>query len=198
MHIIAESACQPYAWFRKTIGFFACLRMFPVCQAYTPKKSISLQPRGWCLYQVNHGWVHHAPPNVNYTRERIYRETEKEQQRGCLYFRCTANHFPSAPTGISRFGFLFLLFACPKKDFAKDIFLIRLAKSRECRPSFRKKSLIIFSSKREKSVEYRVRGTFPEKKFPPTGCKTWKKCGIQGEEVFSKKLFAQTTKKCGI
>lgn len=113
-----------------------------------------------------------CPPNVNYTRERIYRETEKEQQRGCLYFRCTANHFPSAPTGISRFGFLFLLFACPKKDFAKDIFLIRLAKSRECRPSFRKKSLIIFSSKREKSVEYRVRGTFPEKKFPPTGCKT--------------------------
>ena len=73
--------------------------------------------------------------------------------------------FPSASTVISRSGFLFLLFLCPKKDFVKDVFLIRLAKSRECRPSFCKKSLIFFSSKREKSVEYRVRGTFPEKSF---------------------------------
>ena len=46
MRIFAESVCQPYARFRKTGGFFACLRAFPVCQAYTPKKSISLQPRG--------------------------------------------------------------------------------------------------------------------------------------------------------
>lgn len=44
--IIAESVCQPYAWFRQTGGFFACLRAFPVCQVYTPKKSISLQPKG--------------------------------------------------------------------------------------------------------------------------------------------------------
>lgn len=60
--IFAKSVCQPYARFRKTGGFFACLRAFPVCQAYTPKKSISLQPRGECLYQVNHGLVHHEPP----------------------------------------------------------------------------------------------------------------------------------------
>ena len=88
-----------------------------------------------------------------------------------LIFPLRRNRFPSAPTGIGRSGFLFLPFLCPKKDFVKDVFLIRLSKLRECRLSFRKKSLIIFSSKREKSVEYRVRGTFPEKKFPPTGCK---------------------------
>ena len=35
--IIAESVCQPYARFRKTGGFFACLRVFPVCQVYTQK-----------------------------------------------------------------------------------------------------------------------------------------------------------------
>ena len=46
MRIFAESVCQPYARFRKTGGFFACLRAFPVCQVYTQKKSISLQPRG--------------------------------------------------------------------------------------------------------------------------------------------------------
>lgn len=37
MRIIAESVCQPYARFRKTGGFFACLRVFPVCQVYTQK-----------------------------------------------------------------------------------------------------------------------------------------------------------------
>ena len=61
-------------------------------------------------------------PNVNYTRERIYRKTEKEQQRERPFLRCAANRFPSAPTGINRSGFLFLLFLCPKKDFVKDIF----------------------------------------------------------------------------
>lgn len=39
--IIAESVCQPYARFRKTGGFFACLRVFPVCQVYTKKNNIS-------------------------------------------------------------------------------------------------------------------------------------------------------------
>ena len=90
--------------------------------------------------------------------------------------------------------FSFSAFSLSEKNFVKDVFLIRLAKSREWRPSFRKKSLIIFSSKREKSVEYRVRGTFPEKKFPPTGCKTWKKCGIQGEEVFLKNFSLKPQK----
>ena len=35
--IIAESVCQPYERFRKTGGFFACLRAVPVCQVYTQK-----------------------------------------------------------------------------------------------------------------------------------------------------------------
>ena len=37
MRIFAESVCQPCARFRKTGGFFACLRVFPVCQVYTQK-----------------------------------------------------------------------------------------------------------------------------------------------------------------
>ena len=37
MRIFAESVCQPYARFRKTGGFFACFRVFPVCQVYTQK-----------------------------------------------------------------------------------------------------------------------------------------------------------------
>lgn len=73
--------------------------------------------------------------------------------------------------GISRSGFLFLLFLCPKKDFAKDVFFDSIIKAKRVPTVFLQKSLIFFSSKREKSVEYKVRGTFPEKKFPPTGCK---------------------------
>ena len=41
MRIFAESVCQPYARFRKTGGFFACLRAFPVCQVHTQKINIS-------------------------------------------------------------------------------------------------------------------------------------------------------------
>ena len=37
MRIFAESVCQPYARFRKTGGFFACLRAVPVCHVYTQK-----------------------------------------------------------------------------------------------------------------------------------------------------------------
>ena len=85
--------------------------------------------------------------------------------------------------GISRSGFLFLLFLCPKKDFAKDVFFDSIIKAKRVPTVFLQKSLIFFSSKREKSVEYRVRGTFPEKKFPLKGYQTRKKCGIQGEGV---------------
>ena len=44
--IIAESVCQPYAKFRKTGGFFACLRAFPVCQVYTQKNQYLCNQRG--------------------------------------------------------------------------------------------------------------------------------------------------------
>lgn len=94
--------------------------------------------------------------------------------------------FSECADGNQPIRFSFSAFSLSEKRFRERYFLIRLSNSRECRLSFRKKSLIILSSKREKSVEYRVRGTFPEKKFPPSGCKTWKKCGIQGEEVFWK------------
>ena len=138
MRIFAESVCQHTQDFAKQADFSPVCGCFP-CVRCTHKK-INIPATKGVVFVSGEPWVGSPwTPNVNYTRERIYRETEKEQQRGCLYFRCAANCFPSAPMGISRSGFLFLLFLCPKKDFAKDIFLIRLAKSRECLPSFRKK-----------------------------------------------------------
>ena len=108
-----DSAKQ--ADFSPVCGRFPCVR-------YTHKK-INISATKGVVFVSGEPWVGSPwTPNVNYTRERIYRKTEKEQQRGCLYFRCAANRFPSAPTRINRSGFLFLLFLCPKKDFAKDIF----------------------------------------------------------------------------
>ena len=88
-----------------------------------------------------------------------------------LIFPLRRESLPECADGNQPIRFSFSAFSLSEKRFRKRCFLIRLSKLRECRLSFRKKSLIIFSSKREKSVEYRVRGTFPEKKFPPTGCK---------------------------
>ena len=90
--------------------------------------------------------------------------------------------------------FSFSAFLCPKKDFVKNIILTRLAKSRECRSSFRKKSLIIFSSKREKSVEYRVRGTFPEKSFRRQVVKPEKSVEYRVRKFF-RKTFRSNHKK---
>ena len=56
MHIFAESVCQPYARFRKTGGFFACLRAFPVCQAYTPKK-INISATKGVVFVSGEPWV---------------------------------------------------------------------------------------------------------------------------------------------
>lgn len=121
-HVSSRNRCVSHtkdsakqADFSPVCGCFPCVR-------YTHKK-INISATKGVVFVSGEPWVGSPwTPNVNYTRERIYRKTEKEQQRGCLYFRCTANRFPSAPTGISRSGFLFLLFLCPKKDFAKDIF----------------------------------------------------------------------------
>ena len=106
--------------------------------------------------------------------------------------------FSECADGNQPIRFSFSAFSLSEKRFRERCFSDSISKVERVPTVFPQKSLIIFSSKREKSVEYRVRGTFPEKKFPPTGCKIGKKCGIQGEEVFFKKLFAQTTKKCGI
>ncbi len=54
--IIAESVCQPYARFRKTGGFFAWLRAFPVCQAYTPKK-INISATKGVVFVSGEPWV---------------------------------------------------------------------------------------------------------------------------------------------
>lgn len=105
----------------QTGGFFACLRAFPVCQVYTQKNQYLCNQGGSvCIRWTMGGFT--MNPQCELYKRKIYRKTEKEQQRGCPFLRCAANHFPSAPTRISRSGFLFLLFLCPKKDFAKDIF----------------------------------------------------------------------------
>ena len=59
---------------------------------------------------------------------------------------------------------------------------------------FPQKSLTFFSSKREKSVEYRVRGLSLKKSFRRQVVKSEKKCGIQGEEVFSKNFSLKPQK----
>ena len=121
-HVSSRNQCVSHtqdsakqADFSPVCGCFPCVR-------YTHKK-INISATKGVVFVSGEPWVGSPwTPNVNYTRERIYRETEKEQQRECPFLRCAANRFPSAPTGIGRSGFLFLLFLCPKKDFVKDIF----------------------------------------------------------------------------
>ena len=102
--------------------------------------------------------------------------------------------FSECADGNQPIRFSFSAFSLSEKRFRERCFSDSISKVERVPTVFPQKSLIIFSSKREKSVEYRVRGTFPEKKFPPTGCKTWKKCGIQGEEVFLKNFSLKPQK----
>ena len=102
--------------------------------------------------------------------------------------------FSECADGNQPIRFSFSAFSLSEKRFRERCFSDSISKVERVPTVFPQKSLIIFSSKREKSVEYRVRGTFPEKKFPPTGCKIWKKCGIQGEEVFSKNFSLKPQK----
>ena len=89
--------------------------------------------------------------------------------------------------------FSFSAFSLSEKRFRKRYFLIRLSKLRECRPFFCKKVWYFFrpNAKKVWNIGWE---DFPWKKFPPTGCKIWKKCGIQGEEVFSKNFSLKPQK----
>ena len=69
--IIAESVCQPYARFRKTGGFFACLRAFPVCQVYTQKNQYLCNQGGSVCIRWTMGGFTMNPQCELYKRKNI-------------------------------------------------------------------------------------------------------------------------------
>ena len=105
--------------------------------------------------------------------------------------------FSERADGNQPIRFSFSAFSLSEKRFREGCFSDSISKVERVPTVFPQKSLIIFSSKREKSVEYRVRGTFPEKSFRRQVVKSEKSVEYRVRNFF-KKLFAQTTKKCGI
>ena len=69
--IIAESVCQPYARFRKTGGFFACLRAVPVCQVYTQKNQYLCNQGGSVCIRRTMGGFTMNPQCELYKRKNI-------------------------------------------------------------------------------------------------------------------------------
>lgn len=74
------------------------------------------------------------------------------------------------------------------------MFFDLIIKAKRVPTVFPQKSLIIFSSKREKSVEYRVRGTFPEKSFRRQVVKSEKSVEYRVRKFFQK-TFRSNHKK---
>ena len=71
MRIFAESVCQPYARFRKTGGFFAWLRAFPVCQVYTQKNQYLCNQGGSVCIRRTMGGFTMNPQCELYKRKNI-------------------------------------------------------------------------------------------------------------------------------
>ena len=109
--------------------------------------------------------------------------------------RCES--FPECADENQPIRFSFSAFSLSEKRFRERCFSDSISKVERVPTVFPQKSLIIFSSKREKSVEYRVRGTFPEKSFHQQVVKPEKSVEYRVRKFFEK-LFAQTTEKCGI
>lgn len=130
---------------------------------------------------------------MNYTRERIYRKTEKEQQRECPFLRCAGIvsrvHRRESADPVFFFCFFFV-----RKKISQKIFFDSIIKAKRVPTVFLQKSLIFFSSKREKSVEYRVRGTFPEKSFRRQVVKSEKSVEYRVRKFFQK-TFRSNHKK---
>ena len=122
------------------------------------------------MYQVNHGGFTMNPQCELYKRK-IYRKTEKEQQRGCLYFRC-AGIVSQVRRRESADPVFFFCFFFVRKKISQKIFFDSIIKAKRVPPVFLQKSLIFFSSKREKNVEYRVRKFF-QKTFRSNHKKVW-------------------------
>ena len=73
--------------------------------------------------------------------------------------------FPECADGNQPIRFSFSAFSLSEKRFRERYFFDSISKVVRVPTVFLQKSLTFFSPKREKSVEYRVRGTFPEKSF---------------------------------
>ena len=86
--------------------------------------------------------------------------------------RCES--FPECADGNQPIRFSFSAFSLSEKRFRKRCFFDSIIKLERVPTVFPQKSLIIFSSKREKSVEYRVRG-LSLKKVPTEGLSNPKK-----------------------
>ena len=114
-----------------------------------------------------------------------------------LIFPLRRESFSECADGNQPIRFSFSAFSLSEKRFRERCFSDSISKVERVPTVFPQKSLIIFSSKREKSVEYRVRGTFPEKSFHQQVVKPEKSVEYRVRKFFEK-LFAQTTEKCGI
>ena len=82
--------------------------------------------------------------------------------------------FPECADGNQPIRFSFSAFSLSEKRFRERYFFDSISKVERVPTVFPQKSLIIFSSKHEKSVEYRVRG-LSLKKVPTEGLSNPKK-----------------------
>ena len=133
------------------------------------------------------------PPNVNYTRERYIEKQKKNNKEDAC--------FSVAPRIISRVRrresadpVFFFCFFFVRKKISQKIFFDSIVKAKRVPTVFLQKSLIFFSSKREKSVEYRVRETFPEKSFRRQVVKSEKSVEYRVRKFFQK-TFRSNHKK---
>ena len=88
----------------------------------------------------------------------------------------------------------FFCFFFVRKKISQKIFFDSIIKAKRVPTVFLQKSLIFFSSKREKSVEYRVRGTFPEKSFRRQVVKSEKSVEYRVRKFFSKNFSLKPQK----
>ena len=102
--------------------------------------------------------------------------------------------FSECADGNQPIRFSFSAFSLSEKRFRERCFSDSISKVERVPTVFPQKSLIIFSSKREKSVEYRVRGTFPEKSFRRQVVKPEKSVEYRVRKFFSKNFSLKPQK----
>lgn len=102
--------------------------------------------------------------------------------------------FSECADGNQPIRFSFSAFSLSEKRFRERCFSDSINKVERVPTVFPQKSLIIFSSKREKSVEYRVRGTFPEKSFRRQVVKPEKSVEYRVRKFFSKNFSLKPQK----
>lgn len=136
---------------------------------------------------------------MNYTRERIYRKTEYiEKQKKNIKEDAYISVAPRIVSRVRRREsadpVFFFCFFFVRKKISQKMFFDSIIKLERVPTVFPQKSLIIFSSKREKSVEYRVRGTFPEKSFRRQVVKPEKSVEYRVRKFFQKNFSLKPQK----